>query len=110
MINILSTEFKEIPVKIIWAVAFLTVMGLIVLKSISQHHTGGLFQNPFTKQLFFLIPSILVSCVILFIPRYTIHKYSYTLYLIGIFIVLLPFLGTAHAGTYRWLNIGCTMG
>ena len=106
MINIRSTEFKEIPVKIIWAVAFLTVMGLIVLKSISQHHTGGLFQNPFTKQLFFLIPSILVSCVILFIPRYTIHKYSYTFYLIGIFIVLLPFLGTAHAGTYRWLNIG----
>jgi rod shape determining protein RodA len=44
--------------------------------------------------------------VILFIPRYTIHKYSYTFYLIGIFIVLLPFLGTAHAGTYRWLNIG----
>ena len=106
MINIRSTEFKEIPVKIIWAVAFLTVMGLIVLKSISQHHPGGLFQNPFTKQLFFLIPAILVSCVILFIPRYTIHKYSYTFYLIGIFIVLLPFLGTAHAGTYRWLNIG----
>jgi rod shape determining protein RodA len=40
------------------------------------------------------------------IPRYTIHKYSYPLYFIGIVIVLLPFFGSLHANTFRWLNLG----
>ena len=106
MNNIHLSELKDVPVKIIWAVAFLTIMGLVVLKSISQHHVGGVFQNPFTKQLFFLIPAVLLSILILITPRYTIHKYAYALYAIGVLIVLMPFFGNPHAGTYRWLNIG----
>lgn len=99
-------EIKELPNQIILAVIFLTIFGLIVLKSISQHHSGGLLQNPFSKQVLFMIPAILGAISVLFIPRFTIHKYAYTLYSIGILIILLPFLGSSHAGTYRWLNIG----
>ncbi len=99
-------EIKELPNQIILAVFFLTIFGLIVLKSISQHHSGGLLQNPFSKQVLFMIPAILGAISVLFIPRFTIHKYAYTLYSIGILIILLPFLGSSHAGTYRWLNIG----
>ena len=106
MINISISQIKELPTKIIWSVLFLTAIGLIVLKSISQHNSSGLFHNPFTKQLIFLGPGLVIAILILFIPRYTIHKYSYFLYSIGVLIVLLPFLGNPHAGTYRWLNIG----
>jgi len=35
MNNIHLSELKDVPFKIIWAVAFLTIMGLVVLKSIS---------------------------------------------------------------------------
>jgi len=101
-----SFELKDLPIKIIWAVVFLSTIGLIVLKSISQHHIGGVFQNPFSKQLFFMVPSVIGTIIILFVPRYTIHKYAYALYAISIIFVILPFFGSPHAGTYRWLNIG----
>ena len=101
-----SFELKELPIKIIWAVVFLTIVGLIVLRSISQHHPGGVLQNPFSKQFLFLIPAIICMIGIIYIPRFTIHKYSYTVYAIGIIFVILPFFGSPHAGTYRWLNMG----
>ena len=90
---------------IIVIVSILSIIGLIVLNSISQDEYGGFFSAPFNKQLFFLVPSIILAFIILFIPRYTIHKYSYPLYAIGILMVLLPFTGSSHAGTYRWFNI-----
>ena len=106
MIGSQSFELKDLPIKIIWAVVFLSTIGLIVLKSISQHHIGGVFQNPFSKQLLFMVPSVIGTIIILFVPRYTIHKYAYALYAISIIFVILPFFGNPHAGTYRWLNIG----
>ncbi|HIC36440.1 MAG TPA: hypothetical protein EYO80_02035, partial [Candidatus Marinimicrobia bacterium] len=105
-----SFELKELPIKIIWAVVFLTIVGLIVLRSISQHHPGGVLQNPFSKQFLFLIPAIICMIGIIYIPRFTIHKYSYTVYAIGIIFVILPFFGSPHAGTYRWLNMGLPFG
>ena len=106
MIRSQSFELKDFPIKIIWAVVFLSIIGLLVLKSISQHQIGGIFQNPFSKQLLFMVPSVIIAITILFIPRYTIHKYAYALYAISIIFVILPFFGSPHAGTYRWLNIG----
>ena len=106
MIGSQSFELKDLPIKIIWAVVFLSTIGLIVLKSISQHHIGGVFQNPFSKQLLFMVPSVIGTIIILFVPRYTIHKYAYALYAISVIFVILPFFGSPHAGTYRWLNIG----
>ena len=106
MINVRSKQYKELPISIIGVVAFLTLIGLVVLKSISQHQGGGLLNNPFNKQILLLIPAIFSSLLIIILPRYTIHKYSYPLYFLGIVIVLLPFAGPSHANTYRWLDIG----
>ena len=105
MIRYHSLQYKELPMSIIVIVSILSIIGLVVLKSISQNEYGVFFSTPFNKQLFLLVPSILLCFVILFIPRYTIHKYSYPLYIIGILMVLLPFTGSSHAGTYRWFNI-----
>jgi len=99
-------SFSELPFKIIWSVLFLTFIGLITLYSISQHHQGPILLNPFKKQLLFLIPALLICFLIICIPRYSIHKYSYAFYFIGIIIVVLPFFNTSHAGTYRWLDFG----
>jgi len=106
MIRFQAIELSELPTRIIWSVVFLTTMGLLALYSISQHHTGGFLQNPFSKQLFFLIPSLIIAIFTLFVERYSIHKYSYLMYVIGIIMVSLPFLGASTVGTYRWLNIG----
>ena len=106
MINVRTNQYKELPISIIGVVAFLTLIGLVVLKSISQHQGGGLLNNPFNKQILLLIPAIFSSLLIIILPRYTIHKYSYPLYFLGIVIVLLPFAGPSHANTYRWLDIG----
>lgn len=106
MINVRTNQYKELPISIIGGVAFLTLIGLVVLKSISQHQGGGLLNNPFNKQILLLIPAIFSSLLIIILPRYTIHKYSYPLYFLGIVIVLLPFAGPSHANTYRWLDIG----
>jgi len=81
-------------------------MGLIVLKSIAQHSAGNFFSNPFSKQLIFLIPAIILCVCIYQVPRSLVHKYSYSLYIFGIILVILPFFGLSQAGTYRWLNIG----
>ena len=99
-------EIKDLPTNIIWAVSILTVIGLLVLKSISQHHIGTILGNPFSKQILFMVPAIISTIIIIFIPKYIIHKYAYLIYVFGIIIVLLPFLGKSHAGTYRWLDIG----
>ena len=58
MINVRSKQYKELPISIISAVAFLTLIGLVVLTSISQHQSGGLLNNPFNKQILLLIPAI----------------------------------------------------
>ena len=109
MINTQSVDFKELPLKIIWAAGILTLFGLIVLKSISQHNSGTFFHNPFFKQIIFLIPALIGAVGVLYIPRYSIHKYAYAIYALGIILVLLPFSGNPHAGTYRWLNIGFSL-
>ena len=97
---------KEFPVILIWSIAFLSAIGLIILKSISNHHPNDLIFTPFFKQVIFLIPAIIVLFATLIIPRYSIHKYSYLLFVFGIIIVVLPFFGTPHARTYRWLDLG----
>ena len=106
MINVKPKQYKELPISIIGSVIFLTLVGLVVLKSISQHQGGGFLNNPFNKQLLILIPALCLSLLIFILPRYTIHKYAYPFYFIGIIIVSLPFFGQSHANTFRWLDIG----
>ena len=106
MINVKPKQYKELPISIIGSVIFLTLVGLLVLKSISQHQGGGFLNNPFNKQLLILIPALCLSLLIFILPIYTIHKYAYPFYFIGIIIVSLPFFGQSHANTFRWLDIG----
>ena len=106
MIGFPFKQNKELPYGIIFSVAFLSILGLLILFSISEPQMGNLLDNPFSKQFLFLIPAASILIVVILLPRYTIHKYSYPLFLIGILIVLLPFFGKPHAGTYRWLNVG----
>ena len=106
MIGPRSSQYKELPFSIIGSAVFLSCIGLIVLNSISQHQQVGFLANPFNKQLLILIPAICLSLLLTIIPRYTIHKYSYPLYSIGIFIIILPFFGSLHANTFRWLELG----
>ena len=106
MIGSQSIPYKEMPLRIIWSVAFLSIVGLVMLNSISQQYQGGIFNTPFTKQFLFLFPAVLIAFIIIFIPRYTIHKYTYTLYALGIIFVLLPYTENPHAGTYRWFDLG----
>ena len=106
MINVKTKQYKELPISIIGSVIFLTLVGLLVLKSISQHQGGGFLNNPFNKQLLILIPALCLALLIFILPRYTIHKYAYPFYFIGIIIVSLPFFGPSHANTFRWLDIG----
>ena len=105
MIGYRSLEYKEFPVSIVVIAAILSLIGLVVLNSISQNEYEGFLKSPFDKQFIFLVPAVCLSFIILFIPRYTIHKYSYPLYVLGILMVLLPFSGSPHAGTYRWFNV-----
>ena len=106
MIAVKTKQYKELPFSIIGSAIFLTIIGLVALKSISQHQGGGFLNNPFNKQLLILIPAFCISLFIVILPRYTIHKYAYPLYFLGIIIVTLPFFGTSHANTFRWLDIG----
>ena len=105
MINLKKLNVSEAPWKIIFSASFLSFIGLIALSSIS-YQSPSIIQNPFYKQLFFLIIALLGFIIIFLTPKYLIHKYAYVIYSIGLILVILPFFGVTHAGTYRWLNIG----
>ncbi len=105
MIHWKKIDLYDIPWRILIIAIILTLIGLLALKSISYHHTKTL-QNPFYKQVIFLLPSIVLCGLILFLPRYAVHKYSFLIYGAGIVLVILPFLDSEHAGTHRWLNVG----
>ncbi len=105
MINIKKPNVNDAPWKILFSALFLSVLGLIALNSISYQSTS-LALNPFYKQLLFLFLALIGFQFSFFTPKYIIHKYAYIIYGLGSILVILPFFGSTHAGTYRWLNIG----
>ena len=110
MIQLFLQKFKESTLSILAIALFLTGVGLITLKSISTGHEGNYFQQSFYKQLFFLLPALIVFLIAFFIPRHTIHRYIYGLYGFMILLILIPFLGEEIASTYRWIRIGLPIG
>ena len=109
--NLISlNNFKDFPAKLLWCVFFLVFIGLVILNSISNHHPKSLVYTPFFKQLIILVPALFILLFVTFLPRYSIHKYAYILFLFGVIVVVLPFFGDTHAKTYRWLNIGLPFG
>ncbi len=105
MILFKIANINDAPWKILFSSLFLSVIGLIALNSISYQNTTFI-QNPFYKQLFFLFLAFFSFSIAFITPKYIIHKYAYFIFGVGILIVVLPFFGQPHAGTYRWLNIG----
>ncbi len=105
MINLKNVNIGDAPWKILFSSLFLSFIGLIALNSISYQNTSFI-QNPFYKQLFFLFLALFSFLFSFITPKYIIHKYAYIIYAIGIVMVVLPFFGNSHAGTYRWLDIG----
>ena len=105
MMFLKPTNISDAPWKILFSSFFLSLIGLIALNSISHQNTTFI-QNPFYKQLFFLFIAIFSFSFSFITPKYIIHKYAYVIFGLGIFIVILPFFGSPHAGTYRWLDVG----
>ena len=105
MIFLKKPNIHDAPWMILFSALFLSFIGLIALNSISHQNTT-IIQNPFYKQLFFLFIALFSFSFSFITPKYIIHKYAFIIYGVGIFIVILPFFGSAHAGTYRWLNVG----
>jgi len=105
MIFLKKLNIHDPPWIIFYSALFFSAIGLIALNIISHQNTT-IIQNPFYKQLFFLFIAFFSFSFSFITPKYIIHKYAFIIYGVGIFIVILPFFGSAHAGTYRWLNIG----
>ena len=105
MIGIKKPNINDAPWKILFSALFLSFIGLIALNSIS-YQSQPVALNPFYKQLVFLILALAGFLISFFTPKYIIHKYAYVIYGIGSLLVILPFLGAPHAGTYRWLDVG----
>tara|TARA_B100001287_G_C22682938_1_gene531534 strand:+ start:643 stop:1869 length:1227 start_codon:yes stop_codon:yes gene_type:complete len=105
MISIRKLNISDTPWKILFSALFLSLIGLVALNSISYQSTS-LTSNPFYKQVLFLFFALIGFLFSFFTPKYIIHKYAYIIYGLGSILVILPFLGSPHAGTYRWINIG----
>ena len=96
---------NDAPWKILFSSILLSVIGLIALNSIS-YQNASIMHSPFYRQLFFLFLSFISFSFSFITPKYMIHKYAYIIYGMGVILVILPFFGSPHAGTYRWLDIG----
>ena len=105
MISIKKQNVSDAPWQILLSALFLSFIGLIALNSISYQSSSSAL-NPFYKQLIFLLLAFAGFLTSFFTPKYIIHKYAYIIYGIGSILVVMPFFGSTHAGTYRWLNLG----
>jgi rod shape determining protein RodA len=106
MLKIAYNSSQKFPLSIFFLPILLTIIGLLALFSISVNQFGIIAITAFTKQLLFMIPAIGGFLVILFIPKYIIHKYIYVAYGLILALVAVPFLLSTIAGTHRWINIG----
>jgi len=106
MLKIAYNPSQKFPLSILLLPILLTIIGLLALFSISVNQFGVIAITPFTKQLLFMIPAVGGFLVILFIPKYIIHKYIYVAYGLILALVAVPFLLSTIAGTHRWINIG----
>ena len=105
MISIKKTNVSDAPWQILFSALFLSLVGLIALNGISYQSNSSAL-NPFYRQLIFLFLALAGFLASFFTPKYIIHKYAYIIYGMGSILVILPFFGSTHAGTYRWLNLG----
>ena len=103
--NFLTKSMKSSPYSLLLIILGLLLIGLTSLYSIAAVKSGG-ESSAFLRQLFFLIPSIVLMIIFTIVPRKIIHEYIYVVYTLSVIAVLIPFFGSKVADTYRWINIG----
>ena len=102
-----SYYFFYVLKNINWAVCFilllLTIIGSIMLYSIS----GGVFSSLVQSHIIKFIFSFLVFLIICFLGKNLVYTSSYYFYLFTILLLtLLIFFGIESAGSKRWLDFG----
>ena len=103
--NFLTKSMKSSPYSLLLIILGLLLIGLTSLYSIAAVKSGG-ESSAFLRQLFFLIPSIVLMIIFTIVPRKIIHEYIYVVYTLSVIAVFIPFFGSKVADTYRWINIG----
>ena len=103
--NFLTKSMKSSPYSLLLIISGLLLIGLTSLYSIAAVKSGG-ESSAFLRQLFFLIPSIVLMIIFTIVPRKIIHEYIYIVYTLSVIAVFIPFFGSKVADTYRWINIG----
>ena len=103
--NFLTKSMKSSPYSLLLIISGLLLIGLTSLYSIAAVKSGS-GSSAFLRQIFFLIPSIVLMIIFTIIPRKIIHEYIYIVYTLSVIAVFIPFFGSKVADTYRWINIG----
>ena len=103
--NFLTKSMKSSPYSLLLIISGLLLIGLTSLYSIAAVKSGS-GSSAFLRQLFFLIPSIVLMIIFTIVPRKIIHEYIYIVYTLSVIAVFIPFFGSKVADTYRWINIG----
>ena len=103
--NFLTKSMKSSPYSLLLIILGLLLIGLTSLYSIAAVKSGS-GSSAFLRQLFFLIPSIVLMIIFTIVPRKIIHEYIYIVYTLSVIAVFIPFFGSKVADTHRWINIG----
>ncbi|MEC7854667.1 MAG: hypothetical protein VX924_04835, partial [Candidatus Neomarinimicrobiota bacterium] len=83
---------KSSPYSLLLIISGLLLIGLTSLYSIAAVKSGG-ESSAFLRQLFFLIPSIVLMIIFTIVPRKIIHEYIYIVYTLSVIAVFIPFFG-----------------
>ena len=103
--NFLTKSMKSSPYSLLLIISGLLLIGLTSLYSIAAVKSGS-GSSAFLRQIFFLIPSIVLMIIFTIVPRKIIHEYIYIVYTLSVIAVFIPFFGSKVADTHRWINIG----
>jgi rod shape determining protein RodA len=89
-------------------VALLSLMGILTIYSATRSPLpGGEMPSYYIKQLYWLLMSVVAMMAIVSFDYIWLKRFSYVLYGLGIFLLLLVFFhGRTGMGAQRWLNIG----
>jgi rod shape determining protein RodA len=103
----LSVQNNTIKVYIIIIpIAFLILISMMALYSISIHQNIQFYSSAFFKQLIFLIFGIIAMIVMINIPIRLYHKYSIIIYVLAIIALIVPLFIQSSISANRWIHIG----
>ena len=90
--------------KLYLIVTSLLIFGLVTLYSISSDPFS--FNSSFSRQIIFILFSLLIFFLLKAVDIKAIHDNSITIYLISIFVCFIPFFMPPVENTSRWIDLG----